>query len=375
MRRLTSPLACEPVSQMELAALPETAPADANRRRGALDSMRLFAIMAVLFDHYVEPVSVHLGSISVRFFLLLSGFLITRTLLRFDGVDWATYRRALRSFYGRRALRIWPLYYAILLVLLVSGYFSWKWLAVNVLFLTNFALAYQNTWETPGYLAHVWTLCVQEQFYVFWPVLFLLLGRHRRVFLIIMIALTIMFRGWMLSQGQEESVAYYVLPFASFDALALGSLFALLEGKIRIAAPWLTVILLMGLWVVLRTFGNIYVHILLMPTLLLVPLGLLALLAFDDRLGRVAVLLEWPPLVFLGRISLGIYLLHMPLWLAAHELAPASIMPFVGPSGLTTFAIMAPVTIGVATVSWLVLEKPLQRHRRHLPYPPVRTGQ
>ncbi len=375
MRRSVSQPVREPADQMELAALPETAPADANRRRGALDTMRLFAIMAVLFDHYVEPVSVHLGSISVRFFLLLSGFLITRTLLRFDGADWATYRTALRSFYGRRALRIWPLYYAILLVLLVTGYISWKWLWVNALFLTNFAQAYMNDWDVPGYLVHVWTLCVQEQFYLFWPALFLALGSRRMVFLIGMITVAVVFRGVMLWDGREDDLAAYVLPFASFDALAIGSLLAVLEGKVQLSRPGLTIAILAVLCAVLNEYGHPYVQFVILPTLLLVPLGILTLLAFDDRLGRVAVLLEWPPLVFLGRISLGIYLLHLPLWLAAHELAPASLMPLVGPSGLTTFAIMAPVTIVVATVSWLVLEKPLQRFRRHLPYPLVRTGQ
>jgi len=352
-----------------LSAFPQLPVTDGNRRRGALDSLRLFAILAVLFDHYVEPDFFYLGGVSVRFFLLLSGFLITRTLLRYDGADWPTYRKALRSFYGRRALRIWPLYYVILLAVFVSGYFSWKWLLVNVLFLTNFAQAYLNDWNVPGYLAHVWTLCVQEQFYLFWPVLFLALGQKRKPFLLGMIAIAVIFRIWLLTQDRQYDVAAYVFPFASFDALALGSLLAIVEGKVRIARPGFVIALLAAACAVVIFHGHLYVQIVLLPTMLLIPLGVLTLMVFDDRLGRTATLLEWPPFVFLGRISLGIYLLHLPLWLVAHELTPEPLIALVRPGSLLTFAVMTPVTIAAASASWFVLERPLQKYRRHLPYP------
>lgn len=356
-------------SASTLAAFPQPVPAAADRRRGALDSLRLFAIMAVLFDHYTDPQDIRIGNISVRFFLLLSGFLITRTLMRFDGADWTTYRAALRSFYGRRALRIWPLYYAIVFALFFAGYFSWKWLAVDVLFLTNFVQAWENDWDVPGYLGHVWTLCVQEQFYLFWPVVFLMLSRKRLLFLAGMIAVSIAFRGVLLAEGRQFDVAAYVFPLASFDALALGALLAILESRMRIVRPALAIAILTGLCLTILYHGPLAVQVVALPTLQLVPLGILTWMVFDDRLGRMGRMLEWPSLVFLGRISLGIYLLHMPLWLMAHELAPPAIMPFVEHPSLTTFAIMSSLTIGAAIASWLILEQPLQRFRRFLPYP------
>ncbi len=340
----------------------------ADDRRGGLDSLRFLAILAVLFDHYVDPEVVRPGTISVRFFLLISGFLITRTLLRHGEVDWPDFRVVLRSFYARRALRIWPLYHLILLATLAAGWMSLLQFAVHGVFLTNFAQAWRNDWNLPWYAAHLWTLSVQEQYYLVWPLLFFFLRSKRWWFLVAMIGAAVCFRLGMLISGLEGTVAFHTLPFASFDALALGSLLALSHERWVVRHPLRLSAALTVLCVAASYSGSEWLQVALVPVLWLIALGVVTIGVFENRLGRSAGFLDWRPLVFLGRISLGIYLLHLPIWQALMMWSPAWLHPHISQPSLHAFALLAPATILLATLSWLLFERPLQQFRRYFPY-------
>lgn len=342
-----------------------------DQRRQQLDSLRLIAILGVLFDHSGVSASFVPGQAGVRFFLLLSGFLITRTLLRHASATWAESKPALLAFYGKRALRIWPLYYAMLAVLLATGAIKAREALMHGLFLTNIVQAIQNHWHVPSwFMPHVWTICVQEQFYLIWPPLFVLLGRVRRIgMLLAMLALAVLFRAGMWLAGLDSQIGFYTLPIASFDALAVGSLLAigharigpLIDRRVQAAAVALAVALS------LAGFLTGFVPVVVLPSLWLIPLGVLILSAFDGRLGRLGQLLDWPPLVFLGRISLGIYLLHLPVAMLIIETSPRWVVPLVEHRTWTGLAINTTVTIVLAVISWLAFERPLQGLRRYLP--------
>jgi peptidoglycan/LPS O-acetylase OafA/YrhL len=139
-----------------------------------LDSIRGIAIMLVLFFHGMSPplspelsrggkfilaVSQH-GSAGVNLFFVLSGFLITGILI--DSRNHAGYYR---RFYIRRALRILPAFYATLLILLVGGWISWRFLALSVLFLANTT----PLLGVPLQYGPLWSLAVEEHFYMLWP--------------------------------------------------------------------------------------------------------------------------------------------------------------------------------------------------------------
>lgn len=346
-------------------AVPKLGPDD---RRGGLDSLRFLAILAVLFDHYVDPEVVRPGNISVRFFLLISGFLITRTLLRHGSQDWSQYRVVLRSFYARRALRIWPLYHLLLVVIFAVGWISLLQLAVHSVFLTNFAQAWRNDWNIPWYLAHLWTLCVQEQYYLVWPLLFFFLGARRWYFLVAMIAMAVCFRASMLIGGQESTVGYYTLPIASFDALAMGSLLAIYPERWSVQHPLRLSAALAALCIAVSYAESQALRHAVLPVLWLFALGVLTIGVFENRLGRANGFLNWRPLVFLGRISLGIYLLHMPVWHAFMMWSPSWLGPHVLQPSLHAFGLLAAATILLATLSWLFFERPLQQFRRYFPY-------
>lgn len=341
-----------------------------NERRDGLDSLRIIAILAVLFDHYVSLETFRPGTLSVRFFLFLSGFLITSTLQRYASTNWQDNRILLKSFYARRALRIWPLYYLLLFFALSVGWITLKQLAVHAAFLTNFVQSWRDNWNYPWSFSHVWTLCVQEQFYLVWPVLYLLLRSARWAFLVLMIVGAVLFQTGMSLVGYSDAVATFALPFASFDALAIGALAAMYHGQLnaRIKYPGVLCAVLLAVCAVFAVFGGGILQRAVLPTLWLAPLGIFTLGVFHDRFGGPAMVLKWSPLVFLGRISLGIYLLHLPLWKAAMVWG-GPLLPLVGKASLTAFAIMTPATLIAATISWLLLEKPLQRFRRFLPYP------
>lgn len=211
----------------------------------ALDGVRGMAALMVLFCHfwfwdvwkgYWWYEVVHSGWLGVDLFFVLSGFLITGILL--DSRDKAGY---FKNFYWRRILRIFPLYYfAILLSLFVilvvdrqpsrvfNGYDSLSWYFA---FLPNVATALKGgwPWQTNWVgLAHLWSLAVEEQFYLVWPLIVLLLPRRGLAFF----CLVLIFAGYYLRVwtdgvfGRQWSEASYVLPYCRMDGLAAGGFLA-----------------------------------------------------------------------------------------------------------------------------------------------------
>jgi peptidoglycan/LPS O-acetylase OafA/YrhL len=339
-------------------------------RSGQLDSLRFLAILFVLFDHFTHPTMFQLGSLSVKFFLMLSGFLITDTLKRHLLSNKQSSSGVLASFYGRRALRIWPLHYAILLFFLLVGGITAKQFLVHATFITNIAQAWKNDWDIPWYFAHLWTISVQEQYYLVWPLLFCLLrDRSRRNLLMIMIAAAVAFRAGMSAAHLETHIGIFTFPLASLDALAGGSLLALVHERLTTSffrtASIASMTAIAFIYSVLPT--TMAAHVLL-PTLWLIPLAFLTIAAFQRQLGAIGDMLEHPLLVYFGRISLGIYLLHIPLWYAFMTWSPSTVSHQVMNPSWRTFLVLTPSTIALAALSWHFLEKPLQAFRKYLPY-------
>jgi peptidoglycan/LPS O-acetylase OafA/YrhL len=177
-----------------------------------LDGLRGLAVLGVLAWHWIPWYLAYcpLGVISVRVFFTLSGFLITGILLRArrdnereQGPWWAP----VRHFYIRRVMRIFPLYYAVLAIILIGGvpaareHFAW-----HMLYLSNVLQAKMN--DIGGSTGHFWSLSVEEQFYLVWPWLVLFMPRKAIPWAI----------GVMLAAGPIFRFAvYYATSDASFD--------------------------------------------------------------------------------------------------------------------------------------------------------------
>jgi peptidoglycan/LPS O-acetylase OafA/YrhL len=209
-----------------------------------LDGLRGLAILLVLMFHLlvmdaVTPVDrlftrvAEFGWCGVDLFFVLSGFLITGILL-----DTKSQPHYFRNFYVRRALRILPLYYAVVVLALVvlpllphpkvanfgriAGDEIWYWLH-----LCNFSIAKAGAFRH-GILDVCWSLAIEEQFYLLWPVVVLVCSRRFLVGVCVALALSALaFRLWLRLEGYSP-IAVYVLPFCRMDGLAIGGLVATL---------------------------------------------------------------------------------------------------------------------------------------------------
>jgi len=314
----------------------------------ALDGLRAVAFFLVFFQHYY---SIPWGWTGVNIFFVLSGFLITGIL--YDSRDAA---HAARNFYIRRTLRIFPLYYGVfLVVLLLDPVFRWRWSLSWLawpLYLGNFlrfvspsvltdgspmqlaANAWLRTPRAPHltiYLGHFWSLCVEEQFYLFWPwIVFWVRSRRVLVWLcglvVILVTILRLFAqhyapGWML-QGELLHVA---TPF-QLDALLLGGLVALLLrgphsrrvfeiGKVVALYSTFMIVSILAIGIA-QSFPNWRIGYLYPAWRFTWGLTIFDLFAASIIIcalqpsGPVYRLLNLRPLRWIGRISYGAYVFH-----------------------------------------------------------------
>jgi peptidoglycan/LPS O-acetylase OafA/YrhL len=286
-----------------------------------LDSLRGLAILSVLFFHGMAPVQnaglSHFGKIifvasqygwvGVNLFFVLSGFLITGILVNSrERHDY--YQR----FYIRRALRILPALYALLVVLLAGGWINWEFLLLSTVFLANSA----PLLGVPLLYGPLWSLAVEEHFYLLWPALVRKMSARRSMLILAAIfLLTPLFRevGFALARYPQNSVSLYT--WSNLDGLALGGLLAIClrqpwfrrEQLSRAALP----VLLVGVAAFLFTLEYPRAKpAFVASTCNLASAGLLSC-ALLLGTSRWSFLVDRPILKFLGFISYGLYLVHL----------------------------------------------------------------
>ena len=290
-----------------------------------------------------------LGSMGVRLFFVLSGFLITRILLASRDRPLGA---ALGTFYFRRVLRIFPLFYFAL--------FAAAWLNISVVratlpwhlaYLSNVYFYLQGSWQ--GAVSHFWSLAVEEQFYLVWPWLILCLPRRRVMWIIAaMIPLAPLVR--VMSGHPMVSV----LPISCLDSLGLGALLAHQESKQGIVQTglWVGAPLLVGA-LILRYLGigEEYQDVATDFGVSLVAVWLVGSAATGFT-GIAGAIMEWPPLRYLGTISYGVYVYHgfMPYLLG--RVIGGSVVSL---GWLSRFVILSAATVAIASASWYLFEKPI----------------
>jgi peptidoglycan/LPS O-acetylase OafA/YrhL len=359
-----------------------------------LDGVRGFALVMVMAYHclYFEttgPVSSLIdflrgyGWIALDLFFVLSGYLITGILLDMRGT-----RNRFRNFYARRALRILPLYYLALLLFFnllpfaVSGRIADALTAQGAdqayywLYVQNWLFAWRGNWPVPPDINHLWSLNVEEQFYLVWPLVVYGMGRvsMMRLCVVFMVACLIG-RIWLAMQDATWVTIYVSTP-TRMDALAVGSWLAgaaRSAGGIQRLERFVLPVGLSGLAIVIGL--NLWRGIFHPQDVYCQTLGL-TVAAFMFGAMIVGVLCGWPRLCrffsarglqFLGGYSYAAYVFHFPILVFWNVEFPSFALPTTLAMGFARFAIIFGLSILVALISWQLWEKRFLALKRHFP--------
>lgn len=337
-------------------------------RRLQLDALRGIAAVLVVVHHWTEwGHGIGLGNIGVQLFFVLSGFLISGILFdqrrRLEAAE-TSYRQVALEFLVRRAARIWPLMFLVIgLVWLAGDRFERRedmlW---HALFASNFLFFMRG--EFGSFLSHFWSLAVEQQFYLVWPFMILLVpSKWLETIVITAIAVAPLTRLALVSQGYTHFAQFNVLPVANLDSLGLGALMAFwlrlpCEASSR---RWRLYRIFSGVaaggGIVLAGFAPDPAN--MAQTMYAVLFGAVIVAAHRGIGGIAGRLLKSKPLVAIGTISYGVYVYHVFAPRAVGAALRAVGAPDALHSGFLLFVLSAVLTLLVATISWRLLERPL----------------
>ncbi len=381
---------------------PTASAAERGGRIGAVDGARGAAILLVMLHHFsmyghgLSPSGLFIdrlyyrladaGTVGVDLFLVVSGFLITGILY-----DTKEGNRYFRNFYARRVLRIFPLYYCALLLFLIvlprllpdhwgvqmmTRDATWYWT-----YLVNLKIA-QDGWPAFGALGHFWSLALQEQFYLVWPVVILAFNRRQLQFVCVLcIAGALALRVLLSVQG--NTAAAFVLTPARIDDIAVGAYIAIaargpggLQSLTRLAklsAPLLGLALAVT-FVARRGFAGYDPVVLTMGrTLIAFFFGAVLVLALTSaRHSTIVRASESRILRFFGKYSYGMYVFHHPMLFFKVGILPLTIVPMIYgsqlPRQLVYILVATAVSVTLGVASWHLVEKPFLNLTKLFPY-------
>jgi peptidoglycan/LPS O-acetylase OafA/YrhL len=338
-----------------------------------LDGIRAIAVFMVVYSHWVHVeyhYDIRFGPYGVLLFFLLSGYLITGILLRcrLTNDKWFS----LRAFYARRFLRIFPLYYAVLLgACLLNVAQAKEGILWHLAYLTNFYFIFRQEWG--GAISHFWSLAVEEQFYLFWPFVIIFINTR---FLLLSITLLL-----LVGLGSQLTIPYlfsdrYVLlnllPNMNFDALGIGSLLAYLHYKGRtirflnhmtIASAIYMATISITKWALFGALATDYISRL---SFLIISMWIIHVTASNSS-NMLSSALSFRPLVYIGRISYGIYILHNLAIIPVGILTRVLGFSFLH-SEVAVFIMKSIITLIGACLSWHFFETPFNSLKSRFPY-------
>jgi len=360
-----------------------------------LDGVRGFAALFVCFAHFMQvdeqamyenkilgsfifKIS-ELGLSGVHLFFVLSGFLITKILL-----DNRKSEKYFISFYGRRMLRIFPLYYFTLIVsLLIFPLFvevdaPGKEILDNQVWLWTYLMnAVESVWDISSVLpmfGHYWSLCVEEHFYLFWPFLIYFIPNKylKKTFLFVIgLSLFSLFGSYLIS----NSIWIFTWTTIRYiGALAIGGIISLYFSEQK-----LTKLVRVSNWGI-YVFGILSIGILFLPRYMnLADMGFWCTVFFYAFLvvkcinneKTVSKVFQNKSLIFLGKISYGLYVYHGLLRPFFKTLLKEPIFNLFGNaiiSSIIYFIVCTAITTGIAYISWILMEQPILRLKKKFHY-------
>lgn len=358
--------------------------------RSDIDGLRAVAVLSVIGFH-AFPMAISGGYVGVDIFFMISGFLITRILL--DGLGNKNF--TLNNFYGNRILRIFPSLIIVLITVLLIGWMTLlaneyellgKHIAAGATFISNYVLLgevnYFDSAAEKKPLLHLWSLGIEEQFYIAWPIL--LWYSLKRGFNALLVALLLAISSFLYSLyviNFDKSLAFYS-PFSRIWELSVGSLLACLFAS-KNSRNSLVFNTIRNRWLLNEKFPNVNSSIYIINNILSLSglfLIVFSVIKFTEKTvfpsfsalfpvfgtalivsaGRDAwfnrIILSNPILVFLGLISFPLYLWHWPIL--------SFIYIFMGPYPsiwVKVSALMLSFTL--AWITYLYIERPFRLNK------------
>ncbi|MFD2933870.1 acyltransferase family protein [Spirosoma flavum] len=367
-----------------------------------LDGIRFIAVGMVLFDHWmVGRIELPLGALGVTIFFVLSGFLITRILLsskdKLSNQPNGGIGKYLKTFYIRRTLRIFPIYYLTLFILYLVNEPPVRrtigWLA---LYATNLYMARHVSWM--GTVDHLWSLAVEEQVYLFFPLLLFFVPR-RWVPLTagLMIIGSVALRYVLYQARMPWFIGYVTMP-ACLDSFGLGAIMAfwwLYErerfGNVFSRTRWLWISI--ALFIIVTTLTKVLPaipdsrgwaghHNIMSDVWERLAASFIGFFLIGRAVigfkGPMKWILENPVSQYMGRISYGLYLFHNFVFNVFHTQPThftvrawrrlSEMMPFLNSSYFFQFSFYLALTVALATISWFLIEKPVNNLKDRFSY-------
>jgi peptidoglycan/LPS O-acetylase OafA/YrhL len=363
--------------------------ADRMQHLKALDGVRAIAVALVMLFHFGY---LAVGWVGVQVFFVLSGYLITSILLQTRNKPFTDY---IVAFYWNRALRILPLLYVFISISAIAYVFfgvpetfksDWPWL---ITFSANFARMRPEDLGFP--FVHIWSLAVEQQFYLVWPlVVFFVPPKMFRFVVLAILAVTPLVRLAMFEllthrgfDGQFAGKAVYVLPIAQFDAFAAGAAIPLWGlDRLPHSGRWFLSIMAIAAaagftLLVSEYFGGYGAFVAsfgyamyLLPSReyvwgysLLNAVFVLGLICALQAIRPTRVL-QAKSLVWMGKISYGIYVYHLPLLILVGFLFAKMGMDVHGPLRIAYFAIWVLTVLVLSDQSFRWIETPFLKLKK-----------
>lgn len=332
----------------------------------ALDGLRGMAILLVVVYHNFGFIDYFFfGWLGVDLFFVLSGFLITRILMKSLGQ-----KNYLGNFYMRRVLRIFPLYYASLIIFLLilpnfNTGLSLSYYTENQLWLWTYLQNWLFIFHDPGNtntLNHLWSLAVEEQFYLLWPLVILLIRNPRTLLVIISLLLlsVIGLRLWIWN-NQIVNLAYFNLyTFTRIDGICIGCIVALLQfinrGFLKKHTTWIVLVFAAINFIFFffnRSYDFSFPYLALVGyTTFAMIFGLLVNEVISGDSSWLNRIFEISLLRFFGRISYGFYIFHWPVFLLLNTPLARLMDPWLEGVWLNISVAVLATAVAVA-ISWL----------------------
>ncbi|MEL7466309.1 MAG: acyltransferase family protein [Pseudomonadota bacterium] len=333
--------------------------------RADIDGLRAIAVLAVIANHFSRDV-LPSGYLGVDMFFVISGFVITASVMRAEGTSLGDFALA---FYARRVKRLLPaLAFCVLVTSLMVAALDEYALrplhtgAAALLGVSNVYLAFEgvgyfsDSAEMNAFL-HTWSLGVEEQFYLLFPLAFWLLYARRgtrsgyRLFIaFVAMGAVVSFALFAALYESHQSYAYYLAPMRAWELGAGVLAYAALNRFSRLGDRMRGALSVFALAVIVLTMATPAASAPL-SAFAVVAATALSLVSLNRRTGSVAVALTWRPAVYIGMISYSLYLWHWPV-LTLGRLT-YGVTPLTAP-------ILLAITFAVATFSYRFIERPLR---------------